>query len=577
VKKGMHMGSRRKSGRVKLVLIALTCIGLAIVLLTGCGSTGSSTGAVSTGAPTGDQPLYRIGITPVSFDTLNPFVLYYQLDAFAYLQMYPYLVQYLGDKTEAQPDLAESWTTSADGLTWTFKLRSGAVWTDGKPITAEDAAFTVNTVVRLQGGAAAMLASATPGIKSAAAPDATTLEIVCERPIAQMPAQIAFLPILPEHVWGPLAKGDGAKLKTLTNDPAKETVVVAGPFTVEKYDLKGTTIFKRVDTYYGPKPLITGFGMQAFTNADAAVQALKAGDIDTVASLPAASADVLKGDTAIQVQGFGYGPQQLAVCYSKANTRHPELLNPDVRQAISLALDRPAMISDVYRGFALEGGSVLLPAYVPQFLSASVPVIAQDVTKANQILDDLGYAKGSDGIRAANGVKMSYTLMISTPFLATEGRQAQIMKQNLAAIGIEVKQRNEDNAQFYADQFGPNGDYATFDMAINDWGAFPDPFLGLLTFTTGMRGVYNPEGYSNPQYDKLYQQQEAALDPAKRKAIIDQMSTLLQQDQAEIPLVYTQYVTAWNKKWQNVPEAGSLVGWPSYIGKDIFTNLYLQK
>ena len=92
------------------------------------------------------------------------------------MQMYPYLVQYSAD-LQAQPDFAESWTTSADGLTWTFKLRSGAVWSDGQPITAKDAAFTINTAVEFQGGAAAVLSPAVPGIESATAVDDTTLDV----------------------------------------------------------------------------------------------------------------------------------------------------------------------------------------------------------------------------------------------------------------------------------------------------------------------------------------------------------------------------------------------------------------
>ena len=570
-----HEASRARESRKPLVAVWLVAVVLLLAVALGaCGGGGGSSSASPTTQPSGDQPVFRIGMVPSGFDTLNPFVSYMQFDAFAYYQMYPYLAQF-PKGTEAQPDLAESWTTSPDGLEWTFKIRSAAVWTDGQPITAQDAAFTINTVVRLQGGAAATLSTAVIGLTKASAPDVTTLVITCERPIAGLLAQMSLLPILPEHVWGPLAKGDGAKLKTITNDPSKETVVVAGPFTVEKYDLKGTTIFKRADTYYGSKPLITGFGVQVFTNADAGIQALKTGQADCLSGLSAASAAVVKSAATSEVQGFGYGPQQLAVNYYKGNTRHPELLEVKTREAISLAIDRSAIVSDVLRDFGEAGGSALIPAYAPQYMSAPMAAIQPDATKANQLLDELGYAKGSDGIRVANGVKMSYTLLVPSWALATEGREAELVKQDLAAIGVEVKQKNVDNVIPII--MGPKGDYADFDMAFWDWAASPDPDLALLINTTSMQGIYNPTGYSNPEYDKLYVDQGAAIGAAKRKAIIDQMSAMLQKDQIEIPTVYSQSIAAWNPKWQNVADAGFFGGWPNYTAKDIFTTLWLQK
>ena len=91
--------------------------------------------------------------------------------------------------------------------------------------------------------------------------------------------------------------------------------------------------------------MITGYGYQLFTNADAAVQALKAGQVDCVDFLPPASARPIKSDANLQVEGFGGGiPYFLAVNYSKNNTKHPELNKVEVRQALDLAMDRDAII-----------------------------------------------------------------------------------------------------------------------------------------------------------------------------------------------------------------------------------------
>jgi len=511
----------------------------------------------------------------IPYDSLNPFVGYYGSTYAALTMMYPNIVQYSQD-LKVEPEFAQSWTTSDDGLTWTFTTRAGAAWSDGQPLTAKDAAWTIETVLRLQGGAAAILSPFVAGIKSATAVDDTTLEVKLAKPSPGLLSNLYQLPILPEHFWQKYAQGDGAKLKTVSMDPADGPVVVAGPFTIEKLDYKGTTIFKRVETFYGPKPLITGYGYQVFTNADAAVQALKSDAVDCVYFLPPTSADAVKSDPKLEVQGFGGAiPIFLAVNYSRNNITHSELSDPQVREALSVAMDRDAVVTSVYRGFAEPGGSLLLNQYVPQFVSAPVPVPARDVAKANQMLDGLGYAKGSDGIRVAGGHKMEYTILVSSSNKAVDGRTAELLKQNFAEIGIGLQQKIVDNPM--AVILGGAKPYSDYDMYLSPFGLTPDPDFSLLVLTTQMLGSYNVYGYSNPAYDELWTQQTSEMDAAKRRAIIDQMSAMLAKDQVELPICYWQIVAAWNKKWQNVPDAGDVFGFYSYLRKTKFDTLAVQK
>jgi peptide/nickel transport system substrate-binding protein len=567
-------GTHRFCGHRRVLIVAFALVVFIAVAAAGCGGS-SGGGSSSSPSPSGDQPVFRLGTVGSGYDSINPFVGVYAQDYAAWMLMYPNLAQYTGD-LKAEPDFARSWTTSTDGLTWTFKTRAGAVWSDGQPLTAKDAAWTINMVVRLQGGAAAVLSPYVPGIKSATATDDTTLEVKLSRQSPALLANLFQLPILPEHYWAPYAKGDGAKLKTVSMDPAKGPVVVSGPFTIEKLDIKGTTIFKRVDTFYGPKPLITGYGYQLFTNADAAIQALKAGQIDCVDWLPPAAAAEIKSDAKLQIQGFGGGiPETLIVNDSTNNAKHPELRNVQVREALSLAVDRTAIIDSVFRGFAKPGGSLLLNQYVPQFMSAPVPVVQRDVAKANRLLDGLGYAKGSDGIRVANGVKMNYTVLISTMFQAADSRAADILKQDFAQLGIGLQQKVVDNAVPVI--FSSPKPYTNYDMTLIQWGLTPDPDWSLQISTSQMLNVYNLNGYSNPTYDTLWKQQSSQMDPAKRMATISQMSALLQKDQVFVPICYTQILAAWNKQWQNVPDAGSVFGFYTYLNKTQFDRLAVQK
>jgi peptide/nickel transport system substrate-binding protein len=559
------------AGRKRLALVVvLALVLLSALAVVGCGSSGGGGGSQSP-SPTADQPVFRIGAIGLAFSSLNPFVAYTAMDYAAFMQIYPSLVQFANADLSVHPDLAQSWSASADGKVWTFKLRSDGVWTDGKPITAADAAFTINTTVKYQSGPAAMLAGYVVGIKEATATDATTLTVTLERPVAAFLANIFSLPILPEHVWSPLATGDGSKLKTLTNDPAKETVVVAGPFTVEKLDIKGTTIFKRVDTFYGTKPLITGFGYQTFTNPDAAVQALKAGQIDAVYPLPPTVAPTLASDATLKVQGFGTMPLQVALNNSPDYKKHPELRDPQVREAFDLAIDRAQIVDTVYRGYAQPGGSFLLPQFAPKYMSAPVAVPARDVAKANTILDGLGYAKGSDGVRVAKGVPMKYTILIWGLFKADHQRVFDVLKQNLADVGIALTPKVMDNP--IPVFMGSDGKYRDYEAWLAVYGLTPDPDFSLLVYTSATRGSYNPCGYSNADYDKLYAQQNSATDEAARKAVIDKMAALLDQDKVEIPLVYWQMPTAWNVKWKHVEDIGSVFGFFGYTDKTEFTRL----
>jgi peptide/nickel transport system substrate-binding protein len=565
--------TRRLTRRRRALFVALAILVLVALAATGCGSDSGGSSS-SSASPSGDQPIYRLGTVGFGYDSLNPFVGMYAMDYAAWMLMYPNLVQYSSD-LQAQPDFAESWAASADGLTWTFKLRSGAVWTDGQPITAKDAAFTINTVVKFQGGAAAVLSPFVPGVESATAVDDTTLDVTLAQPSAALIANLFQLPILPEHVWSQYAKGDGAKLKTVSMDPADGPVVCSGPFEIQKLDIKGTTIFKRVDTFYGPKPMITGYGYQLFTNGDAAVQALKTDQVDCVDFLSPASAPTITSDANLQIEGFGGGiPLFLAVNYSKNNTKHPELNKVEVRQAVDLAIDRDAIISSVYSGFADPGGSLLLNQYVPQFMSAPVPVTVRDVAKANQLLDGLGYAKGGDGIRVADGVKMQYTLLIGTQSIATDGRTADLLKQNFAEIGIGLEKKAVDNSLAVA--FAGAKPYTDYDMLVIQYGLTPDPDWSLMISTSQMLAVYNPTGYSNPEYDKLWTQQTSEMNADKRKALVEQMSTMMLDQVVNHSLAYTQVVTAWNKKWQGVPQGDSPFGYYHYLNKTQFNSLAVQ-
>src|SRR5690242_13197147 len=167
-----------------------------LALVASCSSTGN-------GQP-GNGGIFKWGTTS-PIDSLNPFVAVQQNSFYAFEYVYPFLVQY-GPKLQIVSDFGQSWHSTDGGRTLTFSTRARARWSDGRPLTARDAAWTINTVLKYRAGATASQAGSLNGVASASAPNATTLVIRYQHPVPGALAALQGLPILPEHIWGKLAR-----------------------------------------------------------------------------------------------------------------------------------------------------------------------------------------------------------------------------------------------------------------------------------------------------------------------------------------------------------------------------------
>lgn len=254
------------------------------LLLVGCGST--NTRAKSGGT-------LKMGTTG-SLISLNKFAGPTGIYA-AFEFMYPALVQYdlhtlasgSTSGTTFKPDFATSWQASPDGLTWTFHTRPGAKWSDGQPLTAADVAFTLNTVVQYQKGATANYAAAVAHLKGAEATSPTTVVLHYSQAVSNVLFQMQTLGILPQHVFGPLATGDGMGLKTFANTPTGgQPSVSGGPFEVTQFVPNSVLIFSRNPNYYGKAPKVDGVGVEEFANPDAMLAALRTRQIDAAVGVP---------------------------------------------------------------------------------------------------------------------------------------------------------------------------------------------------------------------------------------------------------------------------------------------------
>ncbi|MCV7224885.1 ABC transporter substrate-binding protein [Mycolicibacterium komossense] len=521
--------------RFRRVLAVIASVTVAAAI-SGCGGSTNSGSASS---------VLRIGVS-ATIDSLNPFVSSSDYSSVAFQYVYPHLTEYDTTDMSIKPSFAQKWETSPDGLTWTFDLVKDAKWSDGQPITAKDVAFTLNTIRQFQDGSAGKLAGFMQGMTTSVADADDRLTLTYSEPVSNVLAQMTQLPILPEHIWSQYAAGDGKALTTFQNEAP---MVSGGPFLLKDYKKDQLALFERNPNWWGAtKPQISGFGLQIFANSDAMVTALKTGQVDMIGeSTPATTVPSLK-DAGLNVETTaGTGFYNLIINTNPKKKNHHELLNPQVRKAFEYAMNRDEMVRTAWLGMATPGSTIVAPA--TGYHDTSIAALPFDPVQANAILDGLGYAKGPDGIRLADGVPMSYEVIFPTEINGAGDRMFQIAQNDLHGVGVNLIMRKMDTDAATAAIEGPDGTYDDFDLAMWDWVPPVDPDFQLSVLTCAQWGNNNDSGYCNPEYDKLYAAQAVARDRTERQKIINQMQQIAFDDRPYIALLYQNVIEAHSPKW----------------------------
>ncbi len=500
--------------------------------------------------PAADGGLVRQGTTS-QFDSMNPFVAFQALSYVVFTNIYPTLVEY-DAKFKIKGDWAQSWTKSKDGLTWTFKVKPGT-WSDGKPLTAADGAWTGNLIIKYAKTTTSQLAPFLSHATRLTAPDPTTLVIKYDKAVANVLPQLQQFFVLPQHVWAPQVGNAGKGLKNY-NPAAKLPIVGGGSFQVTKYDKKGTTILERNPGFYGTKPHLDAVGITWFANADAMLAALKGGDIDYVDEVPFTVADQLQKTGDIQiVTGQGTEIRNFGFNSNPKKKKNKELLDRKLREALSHAFDREQIIDVVFRGHAEARSTLLTPISAP-YMHTDLPPEKFDLALANSKLDKLGYKRGANGIRitpGANSHPMAYDV-ITPDSLSGIDREFAIVRDSFQKIGVKLTQRSYDSTTAFAEITKPKNQYLDYDLFMWDWIGYTDPDFVLSVVGCDQYGGWSDTAYCNKEYDKLYAQQGVTTDLAKRKAIVWKMQEMLYRDKPYIQLVQVKLIFGFQKGWTNI-------------------------
>ena len=541
-----------------LLLIAVLVM---VVGLAGCGGDDDETGAQQGTGETEEGTPVKGGILRVGsinyIDSLNPFN-YIESQAYqAMLMIYPQLVQYAPgtDGLEIEGDWADSWDTSADGKDWTFHLKPGGTWSDGTPLTAEDAAWTINTTIEFSGGPTAVAAPALAHVASAEAVDENTLVLHYEAPVGNVLAQLEQLFIVPKHVWEPLAGANGKGLKTY-HPEQNLPVVSAGAYTIKEYEKKGTTVFIPWEGYYGEPSNAEAVALTYFTNSDSMISELLQDNLDWVDQVPFNAVKVLEEDDNIVVNKVP-GAETTNITWN-SNPRKPqnrELLDPQVKQALSMCVDRERIIEVVFNGYATLVES-LVGHVAGEMENPDLGPLEYDCDAANQMLDDLGYTRGSDGTRVAPATTgeyaeaahpMKYEIVTPTSTDFNVDRSFEIVQEGFADTTASYALETDENC----DGEKSTG-YATFDIAMWDWVGYIDPDFMLSVVTKGQWCSWSDTGYDNPDYDAMYQKQGTLIDPEERKQIVWELKQVINDDWVYTQLTNHEYIDAHSDKWAGI-------------------------
>ncbi|MFI8190301.1 ABC transporter substrate-binding protein [Streptomyces sp. NPDC085946] len=464
-----------------------------------------------------------------SVDSLSPFLAVRLLSTSIHRLTYEYLTNYDPEDNHVVPGLATRWRSSPDKLTWTYTIRSDSTWSDGKRVTAKDAAWTFTTMMTDEGAATAN-GSFVGNFEEVTAPSPTRLVIRLKKPQATMTA--LDVPIVPKHVWEKV--GDFSEFHNDENFP----VVGNGPFVLTGYKPDSYVRLKANEDFWRGAPKFDELVFRYYKDQDAAVSALRKGEVSFVAGSPSltpAQAASLKGAEDIRVNdapgrrfyALATNPGARARNGERFGDGHPSLLDRRVRHALFMAVDRETIVDKVFQGHAVEGQGYIPPRFPQYFWQPSARQrLAYDPARAARLLDEAGYRTDGDGRRLGkDGEPLTYRVLCH----ATDPNDKAVgtyLREWWGALGIGVRLTCLDNV---TDPWLA-GEY---DLAFDGWSVNPDPDFVLSIHTCAALPA-TPEDTGatdnficDERYDELYARQLAEYDPARRAGIVRQMESRL--------------------------------------------------
>jgi peptide/nickel transport system substrate-binding protein len=509
---------------MRKIVPALAALAVSGLLLAGCNGAAAEPDA-NAGAPVqGGALTWAIETEPITF---NP---HQYAQAKARLLVWNSFEALLthDDKGGYLPWLAKSYEVSADGLTYTFKLRDNVTFADGDKFDA--AAVKANLDQLLVAGYAPAVASTQlKNYQDAKIVDGATIEIHLKKPdvlILDFFASPQGAQVSPKSLKSPNLKAGGPD------------VVGTGPFILDRYT-KGQEVHYKKNPAYQWAPQNAGHQGPAYLDevtyrflkeSSVRVGALTSGQVDVVEGVPATEQELIKADPNLTFSkqlnsGTAYN-------YYFNETRAP-FDDEKVRRAFRDAVDVDAVLQGVYRGTATRAWSILSPSG-PYYNASLEKTYGNNPAEANALLDQAGWGtRDGDGFRTRDGKRLTVRIVLSAPFVRDKrdilAQAVQAAVKQSAGIDLQVKIVDAGTA---TEALAKN-EYELFDnsRADTDAGA-------ALSLILPKGAPINRHGYTSPELDSLVAQGQATSDPAKRKEIYTKLQQLTVTGNATVLPLY---------------------------------------
>ena len=493
--------------------------GLAALALVaaGCGSSGTTGGS---SASTGTLNTLIIA-NAVKVDTLDPAQNSVNESIWLDQNIYSRLLQPNSTGTGLLPDLATSWDTSKNGLSYTFHLRPDAEFSNGMPVTAQDVVYSINRSRNLAGGWGFLLTA----VKKVTAPDTHTVVVKLSQPHAPLLADLAMYAysVVPES----LVKAQG---KAFWQHP-----VGSGPFMVTSYNPDSEVDLARNPHFYGTKPNISKVKILIVPNDNTRVLMLESKKVDVIENPPGNLVNQIDKTPGLSVQLY----PSTRVDFIQLDQHFKPFKNLYVRQALNYAIDRNAIVKLAYQGHAIAGASFM--PYRMKFWNAGLKPYPFNPAKAKQLLAKGGYPHGFT------------TFLITVSGDVAGQAEAVVVKSELAAVGITVNIQSYELLTAYAKE--DNGHSQMGERYWTNDIIDPDEVATFGADCHGGANAFNSYWCDTPTIN-LVNQGRSELNDAKRQQMYYQIQQIVYQ---QTPFVVTDYspyrygVGSWVKGFHVTP------------------------
>ena len=434
-----------------------------------------------------------------------------------------------GDDLSLEPRLAESWRAVND-TTWEFKLRRGVKFHDGSDFTANDVKFSIERIPAVSGPNPTTIYIRR--VKEVKIVDPYTVQVITDGPAPTLPNDFIRLFIVSAKV----AKDFSTKETANEGFNSGKAAIGTGPYKFVSWTPKDQLVLERFDGYWGEKEPWQRVLRKEIPNDTARVAQLKAGQLDLIARAPAADVPTLEKDSKLTVVkvdtvyifnmelDLREKAPQITAKDGSALPQNP-LRDPRVREAIDLAIDRPALAEVAMEGMGKPVNQLVTPSIFGY--NKSLPERKVDIARAKKLLADAGYP---------NGFKATFSF--TNDRLPGDRQVGTSVAQMLAAIGLEVQANAQPAAVFF-----PARTRGDFSMPMSGWGTLTGEAHYTLSSTVHSNdpvrkfGPFNVLGYNNPQMDKLIQDAAIEMDVNKRRSYLEQANALVATDRPRLPLV----------------------------------------